>query len=154
MVEKEITSFTSMQEGKTFLFKMTEKYNLCQKINLLFETKNSCFQYKIKECSGACVNEEKPEEYNQRVEEFLNEMKFESNNMVIIDRGRKMEERSAILIENGIYKGYCFYDLNYQITNIEVLKNILIPMQNNRDTRNIIQTYLRKNKVSKIVKFD
>lgn len=152
--KKEITSFTSMQEGKTFLFKMTEKYNLCQKINLLFETKNSCFQYKIKECSGACVNEEKPEEYNQRVEEFLNEMKFESNNMVIVDRGRKMEERSAILIENGIYKGYCFYDLNYQITNIEVLKNILIPMQNNRDTRNIIQTYLRKNKVSKIVKFD
>jgi len=48
------------------------------------------------------------------------------------------------LIENGIYKGYCFYDLNYQINNIEVLKNIIIPMQNNRDTRTIIQGYLRK----------
>jgi DNA polymerase-3 subunit epsilon len=62
----------------------------------------------------------------KELEEFLNEMKFESNNMVIVDRGRKLEERSAILIENGIYKGYCFFDLNYQVNNIEVLKNILI----------------------------
>ena len=96
---------------------------------------------------------ESPELYNQRVEDFINEMKFENNNMVVIDRGRKLEERSAILIENGIYKGYCFYDLNYQITNIEVMKNILIPMQNNRDTRTIIQGYLRKNKVLKVIKF-
>ena len=78
---------------------------------------------------------------------------FENNNMIVIDKGRKIDERSAILIENGIYKGYCFYDLNYQISNTEVLKNILIPMQNNRDTRTIIQGFLRKNRVMKIIKF-
>ena len=151
--KKEITAFTSIQEGKNALFKITEKYNLCQKINGLYESKNSCFQYKIKECNGACIQKESPEEYNQRVEEFINEMAFDNNNMVVIDRGRKVDERSAVLIENGIYKGYCFYDLNYQINNIEILKNILIPMQNNRDTRSIIQSYLRKNKVMKVLKF-
>jgi DNA polymerase-3 subunit epsilon len=57
------------------------------------------------------------------------------------------------LIENGIYKGYAFYDLNHQITHIDILKNILIPMQNNRDTRNIIQAYMRKSKTLKIIKF-
>jgi len=126
---------------------------LCQKLNGLYETQNGCFQHKINECKGACLGKETPEEYNQRVEEFLHDMSFENQNMVVVDRGRKVSERSAILIENGIYKGYCFYDLNYQITNIEVLKNILIPMQNNRDTRTIIQSYLRKNKVMKIMKF-
>lgn len=151
--KKEITAFTSVQEGKNALFKITEKYNLCQKINGLYESKNSCFQYKIKECNGACIQKESPEEYNQRVEDFINEMAFDNNNMVVIDRGRKVDERSAVLIENGIYKGYCFYDLNYQINNIEILKNILIPMQNNRDTRSIIQSYLRKNKVMKVLKF-
>lgn len=151
--KKEITAFTSIQEGKNALFKITEKYNLCQKINGLYESKNSCFQYKIKECNGACIQKESPEEYNQRVEDFINEMSFDNNNMVIIDRGRKVDERSAVLIENGIYKGYCFYDLNYQINNIEILKNILIPMQNNRDTRSIIQSYLRKNKVMKVINF-
>jgi DNA polymerase-3 subunit epsilon len=80
-------------------------------------------------------------------------MKFQNENMVVIDRGRTVDERSAVLIENGIYKGYCFFDLNYQINNVEILKNIIIPMQNNRDTRTIIQCYLRSNKVMKIVKF-
>ena len=151
--KKEITSYTTVQEGKNALFRITEKYNLCQKLNGLYETQNGCFQYKINECNGACLGKETPEVYNQRVEEFLTEMAFENNNMIVVDRGRKVSERSAILIENGIYKGYCFYDLNYQITNVEVLKNILIPMQNNRDTRTIIQSYLRKNKVMKIIKF-
>lgn len=151
--KKEITSYTSAQEGKSSLFKITEKYNLCQKLNALYETKNGCFQHKIKECNGACLGKETPELYNERVEEFIQEMKFQSDNMVIIDRGRNVDERSAVLIENGVYKGYCFYDLNYQINNIEILKNIIIPMQNNRDTRTIIQAYLRKNKVFKILKF-
>jgi DNA polymerase-3 subunit epsilon len=151
--KKEITAFTTLQEGKNALFRITEKYNLCQKLNGLYETQNGCFQHKIKECNGACLGKESPDEYNQRVEDFVNEMSFENNNMIIIDRGRKIDERSAVLIENGIYKGYCFYDLNYQITNVEVLKNIIIPMQNNRDTRTIIQSYLRKNKVLKVMKF-
>ena len=150
--KKEITSYTSIQEGKNALFKITDQFNLCQKINGLYDTKNACFKYKIKECDGACIGEITTEEYNSRVEEFIESSQFENDNMVVIDRGRSLEERSAILIENGIYKGYCFYDLNYQITNIEVLKNIIIPMQNNRDTKNIIQAYLRKHKVMKIIK--
>ncbi len=151
--KKEITSYISVQEGKNALFRITEKYNLCQKLNGLYETQNGCFQHKIKECNGACLGKETPEDYNERVEEFINEMAFDNNNMVIIDRGRSVNERSAVLIENGIYKGYCFYDLNYQISNIEVMKNIIIPMQNNRDTRHIIQSYLKRNRVMKIVKF-
>ena len=72
--------------------------------------------------------------------------------MVIIDKGRTIEEKSAILVENGIYKGYCFYDLNYQITNIDILKNLIIPMQHNRDIKTIIQSYMKKHKV-KVVSF-
>jgi DNA polymerase III subunit epsilon len=151
--KREITSFSSLQEGRNFLFKITEKYNLCQKINGLYSTKNACFQYKIKECNGACIEEEKAEPYNERVKEFIDESSFENNNMIILDKGRSFEERSAVLIENGIYKGYCFYELNYQISTIEILKNILIPMQNNRDIKTIIQSYLRKNKVYKVINF-
>lgn len=151
--KKEITSFASIQEGKNYLFKITEKFQLCQKINGLYESQNSCFQFKIKECNGACIQAEAPEIYNARVEEYLEEAQFGNQTLVVIDRGRRTEERSAVLIENGIYKGYCFYDLNYQIMNIDILKNLIIPMQNNRDTRTIIQGYLRKNKVLKVLKF-
>jgi DNA polymerase-3 subunit epsilon len=74
--------------------------------------------------------------------------------MLIIDKGRFLEERSVILIENGIYKGYGFYNLNFQINTPEVLKSIINPMENNRDTQHIIQSYLRKYKVQKIINLE
>ncbi|CAM3936442.1 exonuclease domain-containing protein [Flavobacterium sinopsychrotolerans] len=151
--KKEITSFTSLQEGKNALFRITSHYNLCQKLTGLYHTKTNCFQYSIKECDGACIGEVSPEEYNARVLSFIEKNSFENQNMVLIDKGRTISERSAVLIENGIYKGYAFYDLNYQINNIEILRNIIIPMQNNRDTKNIIQGHIRKNKTLKTLKF-
>ena len=151
--KKEITSYTSLQEGKNALFKITAKYHLCQKLTGLYQTKKECFQYKIKECDGACIGEVSSEIYNLRVQQFISENSFENKSMVLIDRGRNVNERSAILIENGIYKGYAYYDLNYQITNIDILKNILVPMQHNRDVKNIIQSYIRKSKSLKILHF-
>ena len=151
--KKEITSFTTLQEGKNALFRITSHYNLCQKLTGLYDTTKECFQYKIKECDGACIGKIVPAEYNSRVQEFINNNSFDNQNMVLIDRGRTVNERSAVLIENGIYKGYAFYDLNYQINTIEILRNIIIPMQNNRDTRNIIQSHIRKSKSLKIKRF-
>ncbi len=150
---KEITSFESFQEGKNALFRITEQYQLCQKINGLYETNEACFSYKIKQCLGACVSKEETETYNTRVEQFLEKNEFTHQNMVIIDKGKTIEEKSAVLIENGMYKGFAFFDLNYQINKIEVLQNILIPMQHNRDTKAIIQQYIRKNKHLKIIRF-
>jgi DNA polymerase-3 subunit epsilon len=151
--KREITSFTSIQEGKNALFKITAHYNLCQKLNGLYQTKSNCFQYNIKECDGACINEVSPAIYNARVTEFIDKNSFENQSMILIDRGRNISERSAVLIENGIYKGYAFYDLNYQINNIDILRNIIIPMQNNRDTKNIIKGQMRKSKTIKTLNF-
>jgi DNA polymerase-3 subunit epsilon len=151
--KKEITSFTTLQEGKNALFRITEKYHLCQKLTGLYQTNSDCFQYKIKECDGACIGKITPEEYNNRVEKYIAENSFENQNRILIDRGRTINERSAILIENGIYKGYAYYDLNYQVTHIDILKNILIPMQHNRDVKTIIQGQIRKSKTLKVISF-
>lgn len=151
--KKEITSFTTLQEGKNALFRITEKYQLCQKLTGLYQTNSECFQYKIKECDGACIGKITSKEYNIRVANFIADNSFENQNMILIDRGRTLNERAAILIENGIYRGYTFYELNYQITNIDVLKTILIPMQHNRDAKTIIQGQIRKSKTLKVISF-
>lgn len=151
--KKEITAFTSLQEGQNVLFKIAEEFQLCQKLCGLYTTQNHCFQYTIEECFGACIQEESPEEYNSRVDKVIDKYHFQNQNLVVIDRGRRVEERTVVLIENGIYKGYAFFDLNYQITNVEVLKNIIIPMDNNRDTTNIIKSYIRRQKGIKVIRF-
>jgi len=151
--KKEIMAFTTAQEGKNALFRHTANYGLCQKLTGLYETKTHCFQHTINECDGACIGLISHTEYNERVQEFIAKNSFDNQNLILIDIGRTINERSAVLIEKGIYKGYAFYDLNYQITNVEILKNIIIPMQNNRDTRNIIQNHIRKSKSIRTIKF-
>jgi DNA polymerase-3 subunit epsilon len=69
--------------------------------------------------------------------------------MVIVEKGRTVNERSAVLVENGVYKGYTFYDLNYQITNIEILKTYSFRCKTTV-IPNIIQAY-KKNKGFKII---
>jgi DNA polymerase-3 subunit epsilon len=73
---------------------------------------------------------------------------------VVIDRGRDIDERSVIYVENGVFKGLGFFDLNYQITNTEVLESIITPMDNNRDTQHIIQSYLRRHKNIKVIRLN
>lgn len=150
--KKAITTFTNYQNAKTSLLKIIEAYSLCLKLTGIHTGNGSCLNYSTKECFGACILEETPKTYNARVQEFLDEYSYGNKHMLIIDKGRELDERSVILIENGEYKGYGFFSLNHQINNPEILKSIISTMQNNRDAQHIIQTYLKKNKVLKIVK--
>ncbi len=148
---KAITTFSTFDEAKKFLFKATEEFNLCQKLNGLYKSEKQCFGHTIEQCYGACIQKETSEEYNYRVNELLKKYSYKNQDMLIIDKGRDVDERSAILIENGIYKGFGFYNLNYQINNTDILKSVITPMQNNRDVQHIIQSYLRKRRVIKII---
>ncbi len=151
--KKEIISFASLQEARNALFRISAQYNLCQKLNGLYDSDAACFQYKISECDGACLGKIDTAQYNARVTEFIDKTLFDHKSMMIIDRGRTINERSAVLIEDGIYKGFAFYDLNHQIHNIAILKNILVSMPNNRDTRHIIQKHIQRSRNLKIVNF-
>lgn len=149
--KKAIITFSTFQQAKSVLFKITEENELCQKLTGLHKSSKGCFSYSVKECKGACLEQESFEEYNKRVLEFIKKNSYENNSMLIIDKGRDVDERSVVLIENGVYKGFGFYNLNFQINNIEILKSLISPMQNNRDSQHIIQTYLRKTRGLKVV---
>jgi DNA polymerase-3 subunit epsilon len=146
-----VTTFSTRGSGKNFMFKVVDEYNLCQKLTGLYTTKTSCFKYDVKECNGACIEEETPETYNSRVNSLIEKYSYTNKNMLLIDKGRDVDEKSVILIENGIFKGLGFFDLNHQITNRKVLQSLLTPMSNNKDNQHIIQSYMRRNKRLKII---
>ena len=148
---KPITTFSNRQSAKSFIEKMVDEYNLCQKLTGVYKTDSACFNYSIKTCEGACIQKESFEDYNDRVRKIIDKNSYKSKNLLIIDKGRDVDERSAILIENGVFKGLGFFNLNYQINNVDVLQSIITPMENNRDTQHIIQSHIRKNKRLKII---
>lgn len=149
--KEHITTFATSHSAKQYLEKMLVEYNLCQSKMGLHTTDSNCFNYTIKACDGACVGEESAADYNARVNEFISKHSFENKNFLIIDRGRSVDERSVVLIEEGKFKGYGFYNLNFQINNLDILERIITPMQDNRDARHLIQSYLRTRKVIKIM---
>lgn len=77
----------------------------------------------------------------------------EHNNLIVILKGRKIDEKSAVVIQNGVFKGYCFFDLNYQITSPEVLDKILIPLTYAKDAINIIKHYIYNKKGYRLIHF-
>ncbi len=147
-----ITTFSNRQQAKSYMHKWTEEYNLCQKLMGLDNGKNNCFNYTIKQCLGACINNESPEEYNIRAQKLIFNSSFQSQDMVIIDRGRDIDEQSIILVEEGKFRGIGYFNLNHQIQNIDILRTIITPMTHNRDAQHIIQSYIRTHKKIKIIK--
>lgn len=142
--ESYITSFTNFQQGKAFMERMIETYQLCQRLTGLHKTKGACFNYTIKKCEGACLQKESTTSYNARVDELIQFYDYRSKNMILQDRGRHPGEKSVVLIENGELAGAGYAELNFQIDSISILKNIISPMPNDRDAQHIIQSYLRK----------
>lgn len=151
--KENITTFTNLQQAKSVLHNIVEKHQLCQRLTGLHKGEGNCFSYTIKSCKGACVQVETPEEYNSRIMEVIELHSFQNQNMLVIDRGREIDEKSALLVEEGEFKGIGFFNLNHQMNNLDIARSVITPMTNDRDARHIIQSYLRKNNKLKIIQF-
>jgi DNA polymerase III subunit epsilon len=152
--KKNITTFTNLQQAKAMLNHIIAEYKLCQRLTGIHTGNGSCFNYSIKECHGACIGEETLEEYNDRVHQVLQKYSYENQNMLVIDRGRDVDEKSALLVEEGKFKGIGYFNLNHQLNNLEIIKSIITPMNGDRDSQHIIQNYLRKNNRLKVINLD
>ena len=68
-----------------------------------------------------------------------------SENIFIIGNGRHDKERSVIKIEQGKYIGFGYFDPAALNGNPEILDDCIRDFEDNRDTRQIIRSYLRHN---------
>jgi DNA polymerase-3 subunit epsilon len=146
-----ITTFTNLSAARNAVESWIEKYNLCRKFTSLESGEGPCFNYTIKSCLGACVGEESPEEYNLRVRELIGKYSYKNQNLLVIGQGREVDEKSALLVEDGEFRGVGYFNLNHQINNLEIVRSIITPMNNDRDAQHIIQSYLRRNNKLKII---
>ena len=151
--KKNIMTFTSLQQANGVLQNILDTYRLCNNLTGSNKGKGACFSYAVKSCNGACVGDESFEEYNHRIREMIETYSYEDQNMLVIDRGRDIDEKSALLVEDGEFKGIGYFNLNYQLNNIDIVRSIITPMKNDGDVRHIIQNYLRRNKKLKIIQF-
>ncbi|MGV0925204.1 exonuclease domain-containing protein [Empedobacter tilapiae] len=139
-----VLKFKTKERAKDVLGKIIKDYNLCQQVNAGIKSDESCFQYKVNKCNGACIKEEPREVYNKRIEDFIKTTEYPSTTFLIIDKGRKGIEKSFYLIENDEFKGYGYYEFHHQIKSLDKIHNILIPIQETEEIKNMLKYFLYK----------
>ena len=96
----------------------------------------------------------KSEEGNRKLDKIILEHSFPFTNMMIIDKGRNIDEKSVLLIKNNKYIGYGYFNLNYQINNVEILESLITKSEKIEKPEFLIINYLKKNKIEKIINID
>lgn len=146
-----IIQFTTRKEGQSYLQHIADKYQLCQKLCGLYPTQSACFKYTIKECRGACVQEESPETYNERVQAYIDSVAFEGKSFFILDKGRNKGEKSLVLVQKGTYKGYGYAPFHFNGNGPENWEKYIVTQKENRDVKTIVNLALRKGNFVKLI---
>ncbi|MGD1847189.1 MAG: exonuclease domain-containing protein [Salibacteraceae bacterium] len=146
-------SFFSKTEANAVLERMVRRFELCHSLCGLYSAGDACFGYKLRQCRGACLQQEDPDSYNERVAQALQHLEYRKPNLMLIDKGKSEDLRSVVLIENGRYQGFGFVPVSEAHLPPEDLREWVKPYDDNRDIHHIIRGYLRQNKVERIIEF-
>ena len=91
--------------------------------------------------------------FNFKKRKKLIEEDFNSDNMLLIDKGRIVEENAVILVEENQVLGYTFTNLAFQENQLDILKKMMTPIENKILAKTIVKNHLRTKTVSKIVRY-
>ncbi len=149
--ESPIVSFSTQKEGINFLKKLVEKNRLCQKLCDLYKTKGACFHYEVKLCDGACIQEESVTSYNKKCNAVIDGLMFNHSSFYIVEKGRDKSEKSLVYIKNGSVEGYGFAPFHFNRLKAKDWEEFITFSKENKDTRTIVSSYLRKKKELNLV---
>ena len=117
-----ITTFENHQEATHFLERIQKEFNLNEKD----------------------FNNEPVQLYNERAKKVFTTYGLINQNVAIVDKGRVVGEKSIILVINGNIEGYGFFNLNFQLTQLDILRNLITPLPNTLIYQHLLHSYLRR----------
>lgn len=147
--KKNLMAFTSPNEARKFLQKVFTGQSELPYVDFIYEKKST----KITVDNFFTDFTQTREEFNAKVLELLKPFDIDNDNVLIIDKGRKIDEKSAVALEKGKLNGYCFFNLHHQINAPERIAANLTPVLFNRNNRNIILNYLNKKSGYKLIHY-
>jgi len=135
-------SFNSLLEGYNFLNQLVDKYQLCAKLCYLQKTATKCYAHENGQCFGACSGIETVSVYNKKLNAALSDIRNQQPSFALVDEGRKEEEFSCMIVENGKFYGMGYFtDKNYLSDGLAPIKKDLSIYQSNSYILNLILNY-------------
>jgi DNA polymerase III subunit epsilon len=148
---KPLITFSSKGDAWNFMWEKVKEFDLCPKLSGLQLAKGLCFSHQSGTCKGACQGIESVKKYNKRAQKSIDSFFEVGESIAIIGQGRKAEEKSLVLVENGNYLGFGFFNQGDSIGDIESAKNFIKPSKDNRVVQNLVNSYLMNPKEAEII---
>jgi DNA polymerase-3 subunit epsilon len=139
-----VAEYPKLDSARSHLESLMRAFELCGKLCHLDSRETSCFQYAIKQCYGACIGEEPPETYNERVEIVIAALNRRlEGSFALLDKGRSEGEVVIIAVIDGKYQGFGYFDAENLPALVEDLLEGLQPLSiSDPDASRIIRSYM------------
>lgn len=134
-----LANFTSFDRARNALIQLVKEFELDPELCSLPADAMKYFGYSFKPNEGENVNE--------RFERAIDSFSKAAKSFVLIGKGRDSNEQSAVIVENGIYQGFCFFGLDAQFQSVMELKPYLRSYPDNSDSQRIINQFIEKRKI-------
>ena len=149
-----LSYYASRKAALSHIEQISGIYDLCLKVNGIDKSKNSCFQYEIQKCQGACIGEEPPYIYNERfIESELIVNKIFDNNFIVTEEGRAHNEKAVFLVEDGHYKGFGYINIEDAAFGIEEVKECIDYEAISPEADMILRQYIWSNESVEVIHF-
>ncbi len=139
-----LISFTKLSAARERLESLLDEHQLCLQYCGLTPENSVCFHHQIKKCNGICAGEEEVKVYNKRAKVILKKFSLPYADFVVIDKGKIPGEQAMVLIENGRYSGYGYFDTSVQISSPEELKQYIKPAPYFPDADMLVRSWIKK----------
>jgi DNA polymerase-3 subunit epsilon len=140
--------------ARSYLKYLQREYGLCEKLVGLNQGPGPCFDYGILKCKGACIHEELPALYNERaIEATANIDKINPSNILLIDKGRHLEEQALILIKDGRYYGYDYFDTDQSFQTPAAVIDLIPNKKYYPEQNTILKRFLDKPNGIRVISF-
>lgn len=139
-----VHTFHYLTDGHSMLRKMIREFNLCPKLCFLQTNNGTCEGIHGQYCHGACQQKESPDTYNARVQGAIGSLSTR-NSFAIIDDGLNADEKSCVLVWEGMFYGMGYIPSDIQVSIPETIKDLVIPYKENLFIRNLVNGYAARN---------
>jgi DNA polymerase-3 subunit epsilon len=142
--ENTLLSFTTYMTARERLESWIDEHELCLRYCGLTDDSAVCFNHQIKKCNGICGGEEEMHIYNERANKVLERYVFKHPNFVLLDKGRNADERSVVLVEEGRYSGYGYFDAADPVHSPADLKDMVKKTYGHPDSGDLIKSWMKQ----------
>ena len=131
-----LKSFTSFDKARTFLIQFVKEHELDPELCSLPASMMKYFGYSFKASDHKVLKE--------RFEKALTEIDDARKTYCLFGEGRTIGEKSVVLIEEGTYKGFGFFDDDFSGNSLDQLRQVVKDYPDSPDVQRIINQYKEK----------